>query len=61
MLGEEAFDRIVLREIAFGMERDEDTAAAHLPKPPDQVTPEESRSARNHDSLVRKTDHECLP
>ena len=58
---EETLDGIDAREIVIGVEGNEDVAAARQLKPPDQVISEESRAAGNYDSLVRQTDHECLP
>jgi hypothetical protein len=60
MFSEEALDGVGARKIETGMSRSEDIAAAHPIELPDQVAPEEACAAGNHDSLVRKTDHEYL-
>jgi hypothetical protein len=61
MFREETLDGIDAREIVIGVDGNEDVTAAHLLKPPDQVSPEESSATGNHYSLIHKTDHEFLP
>jgi hypothetical protein len=61
MLTEQALDVIGPREIEIGVDRNEDTAAAHALKPPHQMTSQEPGPACDDNPLGRKMDHECLP
>jgi hypothetical protein len=61
MFREETLDGVAAREIVIGVGGNEDVTAARLLKPPDQVTPEESRAARDYNSFACQTNHECLP
>jgi hypothetical protein len=58
---EEALDSIGARKIVFLVYRNEDIAAAHPLKPLDEMRPKETCATGDHDALVRKMDHECLP
>src|ERR1022692_1342179 len=61
MFHEYALDGIGAPKIVFLVDRKEDVAAAHMLKPLDEMGSEEPGAARDHDALVQKMDHGCLP
>jgi hypothetical protein len=61
MFNEQALNGFNAGEIVVGVNRNEGITAPHLRESLDEMVSEEPGPTGNHDPLVRKADHECLP